>query len=168
MIQSDIRPLLASRFSETDPDRIVFVGVGNRMRGDDGLGPVLIDLLSSHLPHVIDTGVTPEEYTGVIKRMNPSVIIILDSVDFGAQPGSVRIVEAGDISQVRISVHKISLDILMEYLKEETGADVFLLGVQPADISYSSILSPVVSKTVQGCVEDIIFVFPKKIKANGV
>ena len=160
MIPSDIRPLLASRFGETDPDRIVFVGVGNRMRGDDGLGPVLIDLLSSHLPHVIDTGVTPEEYTGVIKRLNPSLIVIVDSADFGAEPGSVRIVEVGDISQVRISVHKISLEILMEYLKDETGADIFLLGIQPEDISYSTTLSPVVSNAARECCRVIFSLLP--------
>jgi len=153
---SDVKSLLSVRFGEIDPGRIVFVGVGNRMRGDDGIGPVLIDHLNGHLPNTIDTGVTPEEYTGVIKRLNPSVIVICDSADCGAEPGSVRIAEADEISRVRISVHKISLEIIMDYLKEETGADVFLLGIQPADISYSSTLSAAVSNAVCECALVII------------
>lgn len=160
---SELTLLLSSLFGRAYPSRIVFVGVGNRMRGDDGVGPVLIDHLSDHLPNIIDTGVTPEEYTGVIKRLNPSVIIIVDSADFGAKPGSVRMVEAGDISQVRISVHKISLEIIMDYLREETGADVFLLGIQPADISYSSTLSPDVSNAACECASVLISLLKGKV-----
>lgn len=121
------------------------------MWGDDGIGPVLLDLLKDHVPHAIDAGITPEEYTGVIRRLAPSVIIFLDAVDWGAAPGRMKIVEKEEISRVRMGIHKISLEILMEYLREETGADVFILGVQPVVVAQSPGLSPESGRAVRHC-----------------
>lgn len=157
MIESSerFRTTLRDRLGSTEPDRIVFVGVGNRMRGDDAVGPVLLDLLSGHVPHLLDAGVTPEEYTGIIKRLKPEVIIFLDAIDFGAVQGQLRIIEMEQISQYRGSTHKISLDVLMEYLKQETGADVFLIGVQHASISDLAGLSPGMDTAIKACAEVI-------------
>lgn len=128
------------------------------MRGDDGIGPVLLDLLRDHVHHAIDAGATPEEYTGVIRRLDPSVIIFLDAVDRGADPGRITIVEKGEVSQVRMGIHKISLEILMEYLREETGADVFIIGIQPAVAAQSPGLSPESGRAVRQCAGVILSV----------
>lgn len=146
---------LSRRLGTSNPDQIVFVGIGNRMRGDDAIGPVLLDRLRGSISHLVDTGVTPEEYTGVIKRLNPLSIIFLDAVDFGGMPGQMRIIEMEEISSYQGSTHKISLDVLMEYLKEETGADVFLIGVQSAQISYLHGLSPGMTEALEACAEQI-------------
>ncbi len=50
-----------------------------------------------------------------------------------------------------MGIHKISLEILMEYLQEETGADVFIIGIQPAVVAQSSGLSPESSQAVRHC-----------------
>jgi hydrogenase 3 maturation protease len=163
MVQSsDFHSVLTFLIGNIDPDQIVFVGVGNRMLGDDGVGPALLDLLIGNVSHAVDTGVTPEEYTGVIRRLNPSVIVFLDAADFGAEPGQMKIIMAEEVSKVRISIHKISLEILMEYLKSETGADVFIIGIQPAEISHSSTLSPSASQGVRECAEVIISLLNKE------
>jgi hydrogenase 3 maturation protease len=163
MIPSSVfKSELVSRIGNIDPDQIVFVGVGNQMLGDDGIGPTLLDLLSGNVPHTVNAGVTPEEYTGVIRRLNPSVVVFLDAAYFGAEPGQVKIIMPEEVSQVRVSTHKISLEILMEYLKSETGADVFILGIQPSDISYSSSLSPAVSQAVCECAEVITSLMNKE------
>ena len=86
-------------------------------------------------------GPAPEEYTGVIKRLNPSVIVFLDALDLGAEPGEIRIIEPDGISQVRGSSHTLSLDLILQYLAEETGADVFIIGLQYAEIGPESGLS---------------------------
>lgn len=153
---SDLTSILNSLIGNVDPERVVFVGVGNRMLGDDGIGPVLLDHLKKNLPHTVDAGVTPEEYTGVIKRLNPSVIIILDAADFGAEPGQMKIIMAEEVSLVRIGSHKIPLDIIMEYLRSETGADVFIIGIQPECISFSSSLSPSAERATCECAEVIV------------
>ena len=73
---------LSRRFRDKGPDSIVFVGVGNRLRGDDGIGPVLIDMLRGRVAHAIDAGIRPENYTSAIKRLKPAVIVFIDAVKF--------------------------------------------------------------------------------------
>ena len=146
---------LTTRFRGIPQDRILFVGVGNRMRGDDAIGPLLLSGLQGYAVNLLDVGATPEEYTGVIKRHNPRVIVFLDALNFGATPGQVKIVDIEEIAAIANFVHKISLDILMEYLKEETGADIFLIGIQYSRISYTSELTPEVAEAIQECIQGI-------------
>ncbi len=137
-----LKTILASRLRGIDPDRIVFVGVGNRLRGDDGIGPALIDLLEGRVPHALDVGSAPENYTGAIKRLEPAAIVFMDALDFGGDPGSVKVIEAADIQKYGASTHNFSLDVAMDYLCHETGADVFLVGVQPRRIAEGEGISP--------------------------
>lgn len=106
------------------------------MRGDDGIGPVLIDMLKSQVSHAIDAGFTPENYTSAIKRLKPEMIVFIDAVKFDDRPiGYTRVLEIEDVEKRCISVHNLSLDVIMGYLKEETSADVFMIGVQPKVIA---------------------------------
>ncbi len=129
-----LKARLAERLRRISPGRIVFVGVGNRLRGDDGIGPMVIDMLAGRVSHALDADSVPENYTGTIKRLKPSAIIFIDALDFGGRPGSVRLIEAPDIQAYGASTHGLSLDVAMEDLEQETGADVFLVGVQPERI----------------------------------
>jgi hydrogenase 3 maturation protease len=134
---------LAVRLHGVSPDRVVFVGVGNRLRGDDAIGPALIDLLKNRVPHAIDAGSAPENATSAVKRLKPRAVVFLDAAGLGdVPPGQARVVEAGDMEKLGASAHHISLDVVMEYLKEATGADVFLLGVQPERIGEGEHISP--------------------------
>ena len=147
---------LLSRLRSVKPDRIVFVGVGNRMRGDDGIGPVLIDLLNGRVSHALDAGSSPENFTGAIKHLNPSGIVFLDALNFGASPGRARIIESADIMRYGVSTHNFSLDVVMNYLALETGADVFLIGVQIARIADKPGLAPVIEKFLKEYADVIV------------
>lgn len=151
----EIRAEIARRLGGTDPGRIVVVGVGNRMRGDDAIGPFLADALRGSLPHLIDAGTVLEEYTGVIKRTNPAIIVFLDALDLGTIPGTIRILEPGEIAEVQRSSHGLSLDLILQYLAEETRAEVFLIGIQYAAVTSEPGLSPGVEKAVESCAEMI-------------
>jgi hydrogenase 3 maturation protease len=147
---NDIFNELKSRLSGIDKGRIAFIGVGNRLRGDDAIGPALIDRLSGKATNAIDAGITPENVTGTIKRIRPSAIIFFDAVDLGKKsPGYARIIEIGEIGGYDITTHKIPLDKVMSYLKEETGADVFLIGIQPERISDVEELSENAIKSIE-------------------
>ncbi len=139
----EIRKELAGRLHGVGPDRVILVGVGNRLGGDDAIGPVLIDLLRDRVPHVIDAGNAPENVTSAIKRLSPRAVIFLDAAGLGdVPPGHARLVEAKDVEKLGAGTHNIALDAIMEYLKEATGADVFLLGVQPERIGGGERISP--------------------------
>ena len=144
-MERDLKTLkkeLATRLHGIPSDRVVFVGVGNRLRGDDGIGPKLIDLLKKDLPYAIDADGAPENITASIKRLNPLAIVFLDAASLGTGPGSMRIIEAGGMEKLEASVHNFSLDVVMEYLKAATGADVFIVGVQPERIGEGEKISP--------------------------
>lgn len=142
-----LKKRLVERLRGMGPESVVLVGVGNRMRGDDGIGPVLIDMLKGNVPHAIDADGAPENVTAAVRRLKPSVIIFLDAASLGEAPGSARVVEAGEVEKLEASAHNFSLDVVMEYLKASTGADVFLVGIQPERVGEgegisSSLLEP--------------------------
>jgi hydrogenase maturation protease len=150
-LTQSFQTLLTKRLEGIDPKRVVVVGVGKRMRGDDAVGLVLLDTLRDVLFHLVDAGNTPEEYLSIIKRLDPHVIIFLDALDRGLPPGTICLVEKDDIQPRYESSHNLSLDILLEYLACETGADVFVVGIQYGTISFGSGLSPEVEESVLIC-----------------
>jgi hydrogenase 3 maturation protease len=149
---------LAGRLHGISPDVVVFVGVGNRLRGDDAIGPLLIDLLKGRVPHAIDAGSAPENATSAVKRLRPRAVVFLDATGLGdVPPGSARIVEAKEVEKLGASTHHISLDAVMEYLKEATGADVFMVGVQPERIGDMERLSSSLRRPLEELADAIVY-----------
>ena len=83
---------------------------------------------------VIDCGTTPENYTSVIKQINPKKLIIIDAADMGLKPGEIRIVPKEKIGVMTISTHSIPTSVLMNYL-EQYVKEVILIGIQPKNMS---------------------------------
>lgn len=111
--------------------RIVILCIGNRLGGDDGIGPYIAD----HLPSiknrsVIDCGIAPENYTSVVREKKPDLVILIDAVDMHLTPGSIRNIPADFIGSMHISTHSIPLSVLIKYLKTFTDV-VLLIGIQP-------------------------------------
>ena len=84
----------------------MILGIGNEMRGDDGLGSVLAQELSKLKGKnitIFDGKTVPENFTGAIKRETPSHIIILDAVEMDELPGQLVFKE--EIANYSISTH---------------------------------------------------------------
>lgn len=128
--------------------KVVILGIGNPDRGDDGVGPYLAKRLIGRVnAEVMNCEEIPESYTGVVKKLRPELIIILDTVCMGAKPGAVTVLTHQEVSTAGYSTHNSSIGLLMKYLKEETGAEVLLLGIQPANNSYGSPMTARVRQT---------------------
>lgn len=123
--------------------KVSVVGIGNPLRGDDGIGPEIIKRLNNPLPRLLlfDVGETPENYLGRIVKQKPDTIVLIDAVDFGSSPGTIKIIEKGDIRNESLSTHNVSLNLVAKYLQKETSADVFLLGVQPKTTEFGREIS---------------------------
>ena len=138
---------------------MVVVGVGSEMRGDDAAGMEVVRRLRKVLksPNVflIEGGVAPENFTSKIRRFQPSHVIFIDATDFGAEPGEVVLAEPEAITGESISTHTMSLSILAKYIREQTGAKVALLGIQPARAQMGAEMSEVVKDSVKR-VEEIL------------
>ena len=110
--------------------------IGNRDGGDDAIGPYVADKLKEEQTNVVvlDCGVTPENYTSVVKQHNPQHVIIIDAVDMGLEPGEIRIVPKEKIGRMHISTHGIPISVLIDYLEQYIGK-ISLIGIQPKTMS---------------------------------
>ena len=124
-------------------DDVVFLGMGNILLGDDGIGPELIAVLAASGCRTVDAGTVPENHIGAVSRMKPSTVVIVDAVHLGREPGAVELLGREDIlSGAGFSTHSLSPVLVMERLEAETGAEVLMFAVQPGSLEFGTPLSP--------------------------
>jgi hydrogenase 3 maturation protease len=76
-------------------------------------------------------GTVPESITGALRRSRPDHVLFLDAADLGARPGTIALIDPGEVSAGLVSTHVLPLSVVMDYVGRETGAGVSLLGIQP-------------------------------------
>ena len=159
-----------SSFKNILKGKVIIVGIGNILRGDDGLGSVFIERLTSRLRGGIklkgkmefvcfDAGTTPENYAGKIIKEKPDTILIVDALHLGKNPGDYEILKKEDIAKCGLTTHDLSPNMFIDYLEKETKANIYMLGVQPEAIKMNTGLSePVIqalNKIEEGLLECI-------------
>jgi len=128
----------------------LIVGVGNTLRGDDGLGPFLVQHLNGKVKaDLLDAGEVPESYVGRIIDSQPDTIIVVDAVEMQECPGTVAVIEIDELEKVSWSTHRLSLALFMKYLQEQTGSNVFLVGVQSGATELGQKMSLPMEETLQ-------------------
>jgi len=130
--------------------KVLILGIGNTLRGDDGAGSLLASRIKDKVGFLVfDSGTTPENYLGKIVREKPDTVIIIDAVDFGGAPGEFRILEAGEVRTVNLfSTHNASISLSINYLKSNLQADIIILIIQPKSIAFTDKLSPEIAKSI--------------------
>lgn len=123
--------------------KIVFIGVGNILRKDDGVGPYVASGAMRAAPCVnknynfIDAGEAPENYIGSIAAYKPDAAVIIYALHFKAAPGAMEIINADKARKTTFSTHGMPLELFAQRLKEAANAKIFLLGIQPASLNLS-------------------------------
>ena len=133
----------------TNCRRLVVLGIGNPLRGDDALGLEILRRLEGKVPSkvtLIECQTTPENFTGKIKRLKPTHVLMIDAAGFEAKPGKAKLIPPEDIAGVALSTHAMPLFMLAEILQKSIGAKVVLLGVQPKLVSFGEQLTPEIEK----------------------
>ena len=129
--------------------RTMLIGIGNAMRGDDAFGPRMIAELEGKVDaSLLDAEEMPEAHLSRICQQEPQTIIILDAANLGAEPGAVALLESADLGSLGLSTHQMPLQLLARYLREQTGAKVFALGVQPKQLEFFAPVSHEVEETI--------------------
>lgn len=141
------------------------MAIGNTLRGDDGMGPVLVDVLYEKLTnsdinsdnlYLLNAATAPENHTVEIREINPSHIIIVDAVEFGQKPGSFMIVDKEQIDTFNFSTHTMPISFLMNYIEESIGSKILTLGIQPKDMTMVNTISEEVKESIEELSEEII------------
>jgi hydrogenase 3 maturation protease len=129
--------------------RLVIVGIGNPLKGDDGVGPLVCRRIQGRVrATVIDAGTVPENYIGPVVKCKPEVLILIDAIDYGELPGTIRTCEPADIKFTSISTHIPSLRLFIEAVRQEVDTQVYIVGIQPAHTALTASLSPDVNNAV--------------------
>ncbi len=144
-----------------DYKKLIIMGVGNELKADDGLGPYFIQILSQDLkdkPQItlINAGSVPENFTGKIRKENPTHIILIDAVLMEEAPGYTRLIKKEEIKNMGISTHSMPLSYLINYLELEKTYSICFIGIQPADLSLKLELTPEVKESTEELKNNIL------------
>jgi hydrogenase 3 maturation protease len=147
-------PKLAYRHGPDCLPRVAVLGIGHELRGDDAIGIAIARALQALVSFserllVIDVGPAPENFTGMLRRFKPDLVLMVDAAHLDEAPGAVRWVPWRDTAGFSASTHALPLRILGDFLASELECEVVLLGIQPANTAIGAPLSPVAQKTVK-------------------
>ena len=142
-------------------DKIVILGIGNEIKGDDALGPNVVLKLNELFKEndnviVFDGGTVPENYTGLIRKEKPSHIILVDAVEMKKDPGYIRVVQKDEIANYNISTHAMPVSFLIKFMETTIGAEIILVGVQPKSMELAEEISKEVEKSIE-IVTNVLF-----------
>ena len=127
--------------------KIVIAGIGNTLRGDDGLGCYLVNRLKGRVRALcIDTGPTPENYVGKMMKESPDTLLFVDAVHLNKSPGEFVIMHPSELEQQFPVTHGFSLKMCIDQLSQCIPAKIFFLGVQPQTVKIGASLSALVQK----------------------
>lgn len=142
---------------------MLIIGVGNPLRGDDGVGPEIIKRLGkkrlSPGVKLLDGGTDGLALIDVIKDYEGK-IILADAVDMGKKPGEIRVFKEKDvkifIKNDSLSTHGFGLGESMELMnKLGVYPDLTIIGIQVMDISFHEGFSPEIEEKLEEVMEII-------------
>ena len=137
---------------EPAAERVLILGVGNLLMGDEGVGIHAVrELMKRPLPphvDVVDGGTAGLELLHLMEGY--SRVVIIDAVEAGEEPGAVLRFTPEDITSqaadLAISLHQTDL-LEVFSLAAYLGRDlppIVIYGIQPEAMDWSTELSPTV------------------------
>lgn len=141
-----------------DCEKLILLGVGNEVKSDDGVGPFIIKKLKEENIEngnlmFIDSKTVPENFTGKIRKENPTHLIIIDACLMNSKPGDMKIVDKHDFAEIGISTHSMSLSFFVKYLEKDTDFKIIFIGIEPETMEWGDKPTPVVEKTAKEFIE---------------
>jgi hydrogenase maturation protease len=149
---------------ESSAKKVLVAGVGNRLMGDDGFGPRVIDILSA-TPMPMNVEARDIGTAGVTIATDLSgydLVVFLDAVDIEGEPGRLQkseiVVEedGGDMAELsRFTLHEVGLEGLLKFAKAigVLPPRVILIGCKPKTLSPTLEISPEVEDALDAAAE---------------
>jgi len=132
--------------------KVLILGIGNRLRGDDGVGSILAERLGKKILDIpiIDAGDVPENYLGPIEASGAELALVLDAANLGASPGDLSLVEMTQLKQMGVSTHTANLALVFRAIPEAKRPEAVLLAIQPEQTGAGQGLSRSVEIAMKG------------------
>jgi hydrogenase 3 maturation protease len=122
--------------------KLAILGVGSELMQDDNAG-INVSLYlekkygNNHPKVRIFTGYTvPENFTKDIADFKPDHIIIVDAADLNISPGEFTDLPIERITDFSLGTHKLSLVMMIKFLKEIINPDFSVLAIQYKSIVF--------------------------------
>ena len=132
--------------------RLLFIGVGNVLKRDDGVGVIISrQIIERQGILSLTVEVSIENYIGKINSLEPDEIVLIDCMELGQLPGSYRLLALSEVEDITFNTHNISLGRLGDFFQYPS----YVLGIQPASIEFGDTLSPPVENAVRQIVQEI-------------
>jgi len=129
--------------------RLAVLGVGSTLRSDDGAGMYIVGRLieifsQKNCPGLIfcQGETAPENFSGAIKNFCPDHILVFDAADIGKMPGEIAEIDSACIGGPTFCSHLLPLRLMLDYLINETGAEVTLVGIQYQSLEFDGEMTP--------------------------
>jgi hydrogenase 3 maturation protease len=146
--------------------RKTLLGIGNPLRRDDGVGLWVAEQMQGSGWEVIPAGPSVENSLGLLRRLAPALLVVVDAAEMGLPPGSVRRLPIVEAERMLGSTHGLPLPFLLSMVRDQVGK-IVLIGIQPADRSLGEGLTPEVHAGAENLVALIIAGRPEDIPRLG-
>jgi len=132
--------------------KILFVGIGNVLKSDDGVGVYICNNIKNHaniLSLTVETGI--ENYIGKINTLKPDILVLLDCADLRSPAGTFKILEVNQVQDLTFNTHNISLRRLSDFFE----MPVYILGIQPEKVDFGENISYLVKDIADRIINQI-------------
>jgi hydrogenase 3 maturation protease len=118
------------------------MGIGNEHRCDDGVGMAFARDFDAPGWVSLECATAPENFTSVVKRHNPQVLVLVDAAQLDLAPGTFRRVPPERIADVSVGTHSLPLSVVIDYLRPSVSGQIIFVGIQPKNLADGETLSP--------------------------
>ena len=149
------------------------LGIGNTLRGDDGIGPIIIDeLMKRDLPDSIqlyDIGSDAFSIIDHFEKEEP--VLVIDCAQMGKEPGEVVKFDVKDenlpILDKAISIHGFGFSDVYKMAKNlYENIQCTIIGVQPKSLEFNTGLSKEVKNKIPSIIKMVMEETNKYVKKN--
>jgi len=143
----------ATMLKEIVQAKIVILGIGNLLLGDEGIGIHFVRMLNEESLdyanlEIIDGGICPE-FASFVEDAHK--LIIVDAVKGGKKPGTIYHFGIDDVMMdlpMKLSLHQMGVidSLKMLRLVGKEPKDTIIIGIEPKNINCGLELSPEVKK----------------------
>lgn len=132
--------------------KILFVGIGNLLKRDDGVGVYISNRIKNRdniESLTVETSI--ENYIGKINSLKPDLLVLLDCMELQSDPGTFKLLELNQIQDITFNTHNISLNRLSDFF----NMPVYILGIQPEKIDFGENISYLVRNNADKIINQI-------------
>ena len=144
-----------------DAKRVIVAGVGNVLRGDDGFGPAVTELLEDNMPDGVDVIETGIGGIALLQELMAGAdgLVLIDAVDQGEAPGTIILMRPDVPEAVHVpDIHLANPDRVLSMAKTIgcLPENVLIVGCQVSSVdTLGEGLSPEVQRALAIAVKKI-------------